>query len=64
MDRENRGDAVDGFDGVQGMERAENQVPGFCGNQGGLDGFHVAHFSDQDHVGVLAQGAAQRPAET
>ncbi len=38
----------------------KHQVAGFGGQQGGVDGFDVAHFAHQDDVGVLAQGGAQR----
>ena len=55
-------DAVDGFEGIEGMQGAEHQMPGFGGEQGGFDGFQVAHFADQDHVRDPAAGrfAARR----
>ncbi len=33
--------------------------PVSAARDGGLDRFQIAHFADQDHVGVLPQGAAQ-----
>ena len=47
---------VDGFAGVIGVERAENEHPGFGGGEGELDGFEVAHFSDEDDIRVFAEG--------
>ena len=34
-------------------------MTGFCGGDGGVDGFEVAHFADENDVGILAQGAAE-----
>ena len=51
-------DTVDGFSGAGGMERAENQVAGFSGGDGRTDGLQVAHFTDEDAIGILAQSAA------
>ena len=61
--REHRDDAVDGFGRVERVQRREHQVAGLGGVQRRLDRFHVAHFADEDDVGVLAQGAAQRVGE-
>jgi hypothetical protein len=33
-------------------------VPRFGRGNGGLNRLQVAHFADQDHIGVLTQGAA------
>ena len=52
-------DAVDGAGRAGGVQRGEDQVAGFRGGDGGLDGLQVAHFADEDDVRVLAQGAAQ-----
>ena len=45
------------------MQGAEGQVAGFRNAQRRLDGFQVAHFADQHHVRVFAQGGAQRVGE-
>ncbi len=58
--RKHRDDAVDGFGRVKGVQGREHEVAGLGGEQAGLDGLEVAHFADEDDVGVLAQGAAQR----
>ena len=42
------------------MEGTEDQVSGFGGFDGDGDGFEVAHFADEDDIGVFAQGGAQR----
>ena len=42
-----------------GVQGAEGQVAGFGDAQRGLDGFQVAHFADQHHVRVFAEGGAQ-----
>ena len=34
--------------------------PVSAARDGRLDRFQIAHFADQDHVGVLPQGAAER----
>ena len=46
--------------GVQRVERGEDQVAGFGGEQRRVDGVEVAHLADQDDVRILTQGAAQR----
>ena len=58
--RKHRDDAVDGFGRVERVQRREDEVAGFGGEQAGLDRFEVAHFADQDDVGILPQRAAQR----
>src|SRR6266404_359298 len=52
-------DPVHRLGGAGGVERPENQVPGFRGGDGGVDGFQIAHFTHQDHVRVLPQHAPQ-----
>src|SRR5207244_4215235 len=52
-------DAVDGAGGTGGVQGAKDQVAGFGGADGGGDGFQVAHFADEDHVGILPEGASQ-----
>ena len=52
-------DAVDRPLGAGGVQRAEHQVAGFGRGDGRLDRLQVAHFADQNHVRVLAQGAAE-----
>src|SRR5579862_9981912 len=57
--REDRDDALDRFRGIESVQGRENQVAGFGGEQSGGNGFQVAHFADQDDVGVLTKGGAQ-----
>ena len=38
-------------------------MAGFRGGQRGLDRLQVAHFADEDHIGILAQRALERLAE-
>src|SRR5271165_2122994 len=57
--RENVNDTVDGGSRRIGVQSGEGQVAGFRNAQGGFDGFQVAHFADEHHVGVFAQGGAQ-----
>src|SRR6267378_1205395 len=52
-------DAVDGFRRGARMQRAEHEVSGFGAGQREADGLEIAHFAHEDHVRVLAQGAAQ-----
>src|SRR5271156_2356151 len=56
---ENVYDAVDRRDRRIGVQRGEGQVAGFSDAQSGFDGFQVAHFADEDDVGIFAQGGAQ-----
>ena len=37
------------------MQRGQNQVPGFCGGQGGFARFTIANFSNQNHIRVFTQ---------
>jgi hypothetical protein len=41
------------------VHRAEHQVAGLGGLQGGGEGFRVTHFADQHHVGVLTHEELQ-----
>src|SRR5208283_3905774 len=50
---------LNGFRGVQGVQGREHQVAGFGGEQGRGDGFQVAHFTDQNHIGVLTKAGTQ-----
>ncbi len=45
------------------MQGGEHEVAGLGRRQGGRDRLPVAHLADQDHVGVLSQGGAQRQRE-
>ena len=51
--------AVDRLGRVDRVDRREHEVAGLGGGQRRLHGLLVAHLADQDHVGVLAQDAAQ-----
>jgi hypothetical protein len=61
--REHVDDAVDGLGRRTGVQGAEHQMAGFGRGQRQADGFQVAHFADQDVVGVFAQRRAQRLVE-
>ena len=56
-------DAVDRALGAGGVQRAEDDVARFGRRDRRLDRLQVAHFADQDHVGVLPQRAANRLGE-
>src|SRR6185437_11790848 len=43
-----------GSNGAHGVERGEDEVPGDRRAQTDIDGLPIAHFADQDDVGVLA----------
>ena len=51
-------DAVDRAGGAAGVQRAEDDVAGFGRLDGRVDRLQVAHFADEDDVGVHAQGPA------
>ena len=53
-------DAVDGAAGTSGVQGSEDQVARFSSLDGGGDGFEIAHFTDQNHVRILTQSAAER----
>src|SRR3984893_5109876 len=57
--REDSNDALNGFRGVESVQGGENQVAGFGGQQRGGNGFEVAHFADEDDIGILTQSGAQ-----
>ena len=55
--------ALNRFRGVQSVQGGKNQVAGLGREQGCGDGFEVAHFANENHVGILAQSGAQRGGE-
>ena len=61
--REEVDDAVDRLLRVRGVQRRHDEVTGFGGSQGGLHRLGVTHLADEDDVGVLAHGGAQRGGE-
>ena len=56
-------DPVDGLGGVVGVQRREDEVPGLGQGEGELNGLEVTHLTDQQDIGVLTEGRAQRPLE-
>ena len=48
---------------LRGVDRAEHQVARFGGVDGGHERFLVAHFADEHHVGVFADGVLHADAE-
>src|SRR6202043_4156858 len=58
--REHGDNTIDGFDRVERVQGGENHVAGFGGVQRGADGFNVAHFADQDDVGILTLPSSQQ----
>src|SRR5262249_55437169 len=44
---------------VVGVERAEHQVAGERRLDGAFGGFQIAHFADEDNVGIVTQNASQ-----
>src|SRR4029077_15576407 len=61
--RKDGDDALNGFRGVESVQGGEHEVASFGGEQGGGDGFEVAHFADEDDVRVLTKGSAERGGE-
>ena len=59
MRRKHGDDAVDRFRRVERVQRREDEMSGFGGEQSRLDRLEVAHFADEDDVGILPQRAAQ-----
>ena len=52
-------DSPDRLGGAGGVHRAEDQVAGLAGLEGGLEGLSVAPLADEHHVGVLAHEVFQ-----
>ncbi len=52
-------DPLNGLHGIRRVERGDHEVAGFGGHERGFDRLEVAHFADDDHVGVLPQHVAQ-----
>ena len=59
LGREDVDDAVDRSRRALRVQRAEHEVAGLGRGHRGRDRLEVAHLADEDHVGVLAQRAAQ-----
>ena len=51
------------FGSIDGMQRGEDKMAGFCRFQSNFNGFPVAHFSHQDYLGRLPKGRPQSQAE-
>lgn len=60
---EEGGEALECLCGGGGVEGGEDGVSGVGGLESGFDGFAVAHFADEDDVGVLAECFAESVAE-
>src|SRR5207244_817388 len=54
---------IDSLAGVNGVNGAENEVPSLSGAQCDTHGVTIAHFTDQNHFGRLAQRRAQSVGE-
>ena len=52
--------AVYGLGRAQGVQGGQKQLPGLHGGHGGLDGFKIAHFAQQYHVGALPERRPER----
>jgi hypothetical protein len=61
--RKDGNDTLNGFGGVESVQRGENEVAGFGGEERGGNGFEVAHFADQDDVRILTKRSAQGSGE-
>jgi hypothetical protein len=59
MRREDRDNTINRFGRIQRVQRREHEMARLGRDQRGLDRVHVAHFADQNHVGVLTQGRAK-----
>ena len=59
LGREHVDDAVEGLRRVVGVQRGEHEVTGLGQGQRDGDRVEVAHFAEEDDVGVFTQGAAQ-----
>ena len=62
--REDVDDAVDRARRALRVQGREHEVTGLGRGQRGRDRLEVAHLADEDHVGVLAERAAQRLGES
>ena len=51
-------DAVDGLGRARGVQRAEHQMSGLGSRHRHRDGFRIAHFADENDVGILAHRGA------
>ena len=58
--RIHRDDAVDRLGRVERVQRREHEVAGLGREQRRFDRLEVAHFADENDVGILPQRAAQR----
>ena len=56
-------DPVDRLGGVVGVQGGEHEVAGLGDRERGGDRLGVPHLADEEHVGVFAEGRAQRPPE-
>ena len=56
-------DTVERLRGVVGVQRGEHEVTGLGERQRDRDRVEVAHFAEQDDVGVFTQCAAQAVGE-
>lgn len=61
--REDVDDSVDGLRRILSMERGKNEVSCFRCRDGGRDRFEVAHFADENDVGILAEHPLERLGE-
>ncbi len=52
-------DSIYGLYGVGGVNCSEHKVAGFGGGEGGGNCFEVAHFADDDDVGILAEDMSE-----
>src|SRR4029077_14377740 len=57
--RKNTNNAFDGFGGIDGAKRGHDQVPGFSRFESNLNRFTIAHLTDENDFGSLAQGSAE-----
>ena len=59
MTRKHINHAIDRLSRAVGMQRREYKVTGFRNCQGRLNRFQVAHFANQNHIGVFTQRVLQ-----
>ena len=52
-------DALDSQDGVGSMDGGNDKMPGEGRAEGGLHGVEIAHFSNDNHIGSLAEDILQ-----